>query len=239
MKDAFKPGNLILLILCAVSVLFVSAYGCAAAVENVPTISEPSNDNGDSGPGDDPSIRLEGVAYSVDSDSSRAVFQVEEILRFNPGDTIIVELATEEGDSSALSGEVRFDGGSSIITLDVHQLMSTQRNRDRYLRNVLFPDPGGRFAEFEIPSLAPIPDGFTTGEEVTASVDGNIKINGISTPLQFDVVTRHDGDSVFVLGETTFSWEDVGVAKDDVLAAQPVVSIGDEISAQILLKLLP
>ena len=196
--------------------------------DTVPSPSLEDQENGDQ------AAELEYARFTISTegdDASMAIFRVEEVLNRSPA-TILVELST-----NVLEGEVNFDGNDSNIRLDVHALMSDQTFRDRYVRQRLFPD--SRYAVFNLRSLLPLPAGFVEGDEIRTEVSGTLSIKEVETLLSFDIEARNDGDVIFILGRTTFTWEDVGLQISDVTAAQPVVSVADTVEVEILLKLVP
>ena len=91
-------------------------------------------------------------------------------------------------------------------------------------------------ATFTVPSVSELPDGFAEGEEVTAQVEGELEIRGITVPLVFDVEARDDGDRVYILGRTTFTWQQLEITPPVV---GPVQSIEDEVRVEVLLSVEP
>ena len=90
----------------------------------------------------------EGVTYVV-GEGSEATFTVEEKLSSLPLPNDAVVRTT------ALSGEVHFDGRPSVIDIQLHELESDQSRRDRYIRERMFPnDP---IATFTLPDSRPLP----------------------------------------------------------------------------------
>lgn len=143
--------------------------------------------------------QVEGVTFIV-GEGSEATFTVEEKLaRFTlPNDAVVR--------TNALSGEVHLDGRPSVIAIDLHQLESDQSRRDGYIRSRMFP--GHPVATFTLDDARPLPTGFPEGEPVTARVTGQLDIAGIQTSVVFDVEARDDGDVIYILGRTSFVWED-------------------------------
>ena len=157
-------------------------------------------------------------------EGSRVTFTVAEELVRAPlrSDTVI--------SSTGLRGVVNLDGQPSIVTLDLHSLSSDQDFRDQYIRNRLFPDtPEAAVTVDQLPDLS---QSFFDGEETTGELSGSLQIDDTITPLVFEVTARHDGDVINVLGKTTFTWEQLGLAKP---TTRSVVYLGDEVSVQILL----
>ena len=135
---------------------------------------------------------------------------------------------------TALSGEVHLDGRPSVIEIDLHQLVSDQPRRDRYIRERMFPnDP---IATFTLDDARPLPDGFTDGEVVTTQVTGHFDIRGVQVPIIFDVEARHDGDNLFILGRTSFVWADFGLTAPNI---GRLVQVTDEVSVEVLLAVRP
>lgn len=169
----------------------------------------------------------EGIVFLV-SQGSEATFTVtEKLARLSlPNDAVMR--------TTVLVGEVRLDGGVSVIELDLHSMTSDQGNRDRYVRTRMFGDYPT--ATFTVPAVSELPDGFAEGEEVDTQVEGSLEIRGIKVPLVFDVEARDDGDRVFILGRTTFTWQDMEITPPVV---GPVQSIEDEVRVEVLLSVEP
>ncbi len=171
---------------------------------------------------------VEGARFVVGA-GSKATFSVDEELANLAVPNYEAVLETEE-----LSGEVRLDGGGSLVTVGLHRMTSDQEYRDRYVQRRMFPNQPT--AEVAFGDLTPLPDGFTAGELVTASVDGTLRINGIDVPLTFEIRARDDGNLVYVWGGSSFTWDDI---QEPVPTARSVVSVGDTVRVEVLLALTP
>ena len=135
--------------------------------------------------------------------------------------------------TTALSGEVHFDGRPSVITIDLHKLGSDQERRDRYVRERMFPnDP---VATFTLPDAGSLPKEFTDGETAIGQVTGQLDIRGFQAPVAFEIEARDDGDVVYILGRTTFTWEDLGLAAPNL----SFVQVEDEVHVEILIAARP
>jgi len=157
-------------------------------------------------------------------EGSKITFTVEEELGRAPVrfDAVI--------SSTGLSGTANLDGQPSVVTLDLHSLSSDQQYRDRYIQSRMFPDtPEAIVTVGELPDL---PQSFFDGQETTGQLDGSLQIGETVTPLVFDVTARKDGNTINILGLTTFSWEQLGLAKP---TARSVVYLADEVRVQVLL----
>ena len=169
----------------------------------------------------------EGITYVV-GEGSEATFTVEEKLSSLPLPNDAVVRTT------ALSGEVHFDGRPSIIDIQLHELGSDQSRRDRYIRERMFPnDP---IATFTLPDARPLPEGFSNGEEVSIEIIGQLEIKGVQAPVTFQVEARDDGDVVHILGRTSFVWSDFGMTAPIVGS---FVSVTDEVAVEILISARP
>ena len=132
--------------------------------------------------------------------------------------------------STGLSGTANLDGQPSVVTLDLHSLRSDQQFRDRYIQSRMFPDTPE--AIVTVDRLPDLPQSFFDGQETTGQLDGSLQIGENATPLVFDVTARKDGDTINILGLTTFTWEQLGLAKP---TARSVVYLADEVRVQVLL----
>ena len=170
---------------------------------------------------------LADVTFLV-GEGSEATFTVQEQLSILPlpNDAVVR--------TSAVSGELHLDGRPSVINIDLHQLSSDQRQRDRYVRERMFPnDP---IASFTVAELDQLPEGFTEGETVTGLVTGLLTLRGITMPLSFEVEARDDGDVLFVLGRTTFTWSDFEMRPPNIAGR---IQVTDEVSVEILMAARP
>lgn len=171
---------------------------------------------------------VDGVRFVVGT-GSEATFSVDEELARVTVPNYEAVMRTDE-----LSGEVRLDGGDSLIMVGLHGMTSDEPFRDRYVRSRMFPNQPA--AEVAFGDLTPLPDGFADGDTATADVTGTLRINGMEVPLTFAVEARDDGDVVYVVGRSSFTWDDIG---EPVPTARSVVSVGDEVRVEVLLELTP
>ena len=163
----------------------------------------------------------EGIAFVVTEDSE-ATFTVRERLALLPLPNK-VDMRT-----TALSGEIHFDGRPSSVVINLHQLTSGQRLRDGYVRGRMFRDHPA--AIFTLENVGPLPEGFAEGEEVTVKITGHLNIRGVEVPLSFDVKAKDEGGVIAIQGRTSFVWDDFGMS---LPTAVVVLSVGDEVKVQI------
>ena len=170
---------------------------------------------------------VEGVTFVV-GEGSEATFTVTEQLASLPLPIDAVVRTT------ALSGEIHLDGRDSVVEIDLQKLSSDDSFRDRYIRSRMFGQhPTGVFT---VKGLNDLPEGFADGESATAQVQGELLIRGVTAPLTFEVEARDDGDVVFILGRTTFTWDELQIPKP---TARSVVSLEDEVRVEVLLSVAP
>ena len=170
---------------------------------------------------------LADVTFLV-GEGSEATFTVrEQISRLPlPNDAVVR--------TSAISGEIHLDGRPSVIHIDLHQLSSDQSLRDRYIRQRMFPnDP---IASFTVADFGQLPEGFTEGKTVTGPVTGLLTLRGITVPLSFELEARDDGDVLFVLGQTNFTWSDFEMRAPNIAGR---IQVTDEVRVEILLAARP
>lgn len=170
---------------------------------------------------------VDGITFVV-GEGSEATFSVGEVLTSVPL-PIVAVMRTEE-----LSGEIHLDGRESRVSIDLQTLSSDQEFRDRWTRSRLFGQhPTGVFI---LSDATPLPEGFTEGETVDTQITGTLELLGQTFPVTFDIQARDDGDEVFILGKTTFTWDDFNIEKP---TARSVVSIEDEVVVNVLISARP
>ena len=157
-------------------------------------------------------------------EGSQITFTVAEETNFSPVrfDAVI--------SGTGISGFANLDGSPSVIYLDLHSLESDQSFRDRYIQQRMFPNTPIATVTFE--RLPDLPPTFFEGEETSGTLDGSLQIGETVTPLTFDVLARHDGSAVNVLGKTTFTWDELGLASP---VFGPVTYLADEVRVQVLI----
>ena len=136
--------------------------------------------------------------------------------------------------TTAVSGQLNFDGQPSEVAVDLSTLSSDQNFRDQYMRGRMFNN--NPVAVFTVNDLSDLPDEFFSGETFTRQVAGILNINGVDVPLTFDLEIRNDGDVLNILARTVFTWNQVQMP---VPTARIVVSVEDEVSVQLLLVAKP
>ena len=209
----------------AAAVAALASGACGGAVEISVTESTVEPEDA-AAPGVRQAGHVDGVRFLV-GEGSEATFTVEEQFADLPLPNDAVVRTT------SLSGEVYLDGRPSVIAIDLHELESDQPRRDQYIRSRMFPsDP---MATFTLDNAGPLPDGFADGDDVTTTITGQLEIRGAQAPVTFDIEARDDGDVIFILGRTTFEWEDLGMTAPQL----PFLDVRDQVRTEVLLAVRP
>ena len=169
----------------------------------------------------------EPMAFTV-AEGSEATFTVNEKLAWLdlPNDAVMR--------TQSLSGVVYLDGRPSTIDLDLHSLASDSDRRDRYVRQRMFPnDP---IATFTVTDLGELPNPLPPGEVITREVAGELAIHGVVKPLTFAVEARRDPDALFILGRTTFTWDELEIPPPNIPGR---IQVKDEVRVEVLLSAVP
>ena len=136
----------------------------------------------------------------------------------------------------ALGSGLRSPSAVTLVSPGMSSPIHVSQSFRVFLSSIDSPVGRDPIAVFTITDLGQLPEGFTDGEVVTGQVHGELLIRGVTAPLTFDVKARDDGDVVFIIGRTTFTWDDLQIAKP---TARPVVSVEDEVRVEVLLSVTP
>ncbi|MDE2778864.1 MAG: YceI family protein [Chloroflexota bacterium] len=169
----------------------------------------------------------DGAGFAV-GEGSEATFTVNEKLAWLdlPNDAVMR--------TTGLSGTIYLDGQPSVIELDLHSMTSDSDRRDGYVRNRMFPDD--RTATFTVTSLGDLPHPLPEGEEISREVQGELTIQGVTKPITFQVQARRDPDKLFVLGRTTFTWQELEIPPPNIPGR---IQVKDEVQVEALLSAVP
>ena len=176
---------------------------------------EPTEAPADSGTGPDSFLVGEGsqISFTVEEELNRTPVRFDAVIS-----------------GTGLTGFANLDGNPSVITLDLHSLESDQSFRDRFIRERMFPNTPTATVTFD--QLPDLPQSFFDGEETEGTLEGSLQIGDTVTPLTFEVVARHDGNVINVLGKTMFTWDELGLGKP---VFGPVAYLADEVRVQVLI----
>lgn len=209
----------------------VSTPAATATTAPEPTVAPPPTDSPTEPPPAAPTEpalpAVEPMAFTV-SEGSEATFTVNEKLAWLdlPNDAVMR--------TQSLSGAVYLDGRPSTIELDLHSLASDSDRRDRYVRQRMFPnDP---IATFTVANLGELPNPLPPGEVITREVAGELAIRGVVKPITFAVEARRDPDALFILGRTTFTWDELEIPPPNIPGR---IQVKDEVRVEVLLSAVP
>ena len=168
-----------------------------------------------------------GTGFVI-GEGSEATFTVNEKLAWLdlPNDAVMR--------TKGITGTIYLDGRPSVIELDLHSMTSDSERRDGYVRNRMFPDD--RTATFTVTSLGDLPNPLPEGEEISREVQGELSIKGVAKPITFQVQARRDPGKLFVLGRTTFAWQDLEIPPPNIPGR---IQVKDEVQVEALLSAVP
>ena len=196
------------------------------AATNPPAAAVPTEPAAPAAP-TEPAADADGRAFTV-GEGSEATFTVNEKLAWLdlPNDAV---MRTE-----ALSGMVYLDGRPSVIDIDLHSLTSDANRRDRYVRQRMFPD--NPIATFTVNDLGDLPNPLPAGEVIAREVTGELAVRGVVKPITFTVEARRDPDALFILGNATFTWDELEIPPPNIPGR---IQVKDEVSVSVLLSAIP
>ena len=167
------------------------------------------------------------VEFTI-GEGSEATFTVNEKLAWLdlPNDAVMRTVG--------MAGTIYLDGRPTVIELDMHSMTSDSDRRDGYVRNRMFPDH--RTATFTVSDLGDLPDPLPEGVVIARQVQGELSIKGVTKPITFDVEARKDPDKLFILGRTTFTWDDLELPPPNIPGR---IEVKDEVRVEVLLSAVP
>ena len=168
-----------------------------------------------------------GAGYVI-GEGSEATFTVNEKLAWLdlPNDAVMR--------TTGLTGNIYLDGQASVIDLDLHSMTSDSDRRDGYVQRRMFPDH--RVATFTVADLGDLPDPLPEGEVISREVQGELSIRGVTKPIVFVIEARLDPGKLFVLGRTTFTWDELEIPPPNIPGR---IQVKDEVRVEVLLSAVP
>jgi len=111
--------------------------------------------------------------------------------------------------TGGITGEIDLSASTASLVIDLHSLTSDEANRDKYIKDRLFPtQPETTISITEFPD---IPETFADGEAFTSTVTGIVNVNGADAEIEFEIESRLDPDRLLVLVKGDFVWADFGM----------------------------
>ncbi len=195
-------------------------------------VAEPATDSmPPSEPPEEPAVsdtEASSAAGYVVGEGSEATFTVNEKLAWLdlPNDAVMR--------TTGLSGTIFLDGPPTVIELDLHSMTSDSDRRDGYVQQRMFPDH--RTATFTVTDLGDLPNPLPVGEVINKEVPGELSIREVTKPIMFEIEARLDEEQLFVLGRTTFTWEELEIPPPNIPGR---IQVQDEVKVQVLLAATP
>ncbi len=147
---------------------------------------------------------------------------------FRVDEELTVGETTAVGRSGDVIGSLTIENDVLIaaeVTVDMTTIASNDSRRERAIREAVgasqFPT-----ATFVLTEPSALPDGLSTGEQVTVEAVGDLTVKGTSHQVTFEItaLVRDDGFGV-VIGSTQITWADFEVTPP---TARIVVSVADQ-----------
>jgi polyisoprenoid-binding protein YceI len=157
----------------------------------------------------DPPARLsldDATTSTTASDGSQAGYRVKEVLFGQDAEAV--------GRTADVTGKITIDGTTvtdGSFTVDLTTVTSDQSRRDGQFHNRIMETSKFPKATFELTKpidLGSVPAG---GTEVKTSATGNLTVHGVTKPVTFDVVAKHDASSIAINGSIPVVFDDYSI----------------------------
>ena len=96
--------------------------------------------------------------------------------------------------------------------------------------------PNHPTATFTVTDLGELPNPLPVGEDITREVAGELSIAGVVKPLTFAVEARRDPNALFILGSTSFTWQELEIPPPNIPGR---IQVKDEVRVEVLLSTVP
>jgi polyisoprenoid-binding protein YceI len=152
------------------------------------------------------------VVYQIVSGESSVTYEVGETF-FNDNNRFNLAV----GKTSQVNGEISVDAtnpqNSKIgpLEIDISQFQSDSSRRDGFIHNRFLESSKYPLATFTPTSLEGLPSSYTSGQELTFKMTGDLKIKETTKPVTFDVTAKVDGGVLSGVAATTILMSDYGV----------------------------
>ncbi len=157
------------------------------------------------------------VVFRIIPEESEVTYEVgETFLNQNNRYAIAV------GRTQQVNGEVRFDQAnprnSSVgtLTIDISTFTSDSPRRDNAIRDRWLESARYPLATFTPTTIEGLPDTYTSGEEVTLTITGDLTVRDVTRPATFTVTGAIDGETMRGVAETQIKMTDFGFDPPDI-----------------------
>jgi polyisoprenoid-binding protein YceI len=174
--------------------------------------------------------------FVIDSSASQAVYRVGETF-FNRNNQFKVAVGTTHG----IQGEILVDRAHPIesrigpIIVDISQLASDSRHRDREIQGRWLESSRYPTAVFTSASIEGLPSVYVNGHAVPVRVAGTLEVHGVTKPVTFTGTVTLTGQTLTGDATTTVLMTDFGFDPPSlmgILQAQNQVELEIQFTAQ-------
>lgn len=173
------------------------------------------------------------AATSADANAAPAsagmvVFRIvreESQVTYEVGETFLNQnnrYAIAVGRTQQVNGEVRFDRAnprnSSVgtLTIDISTFTSDSPRRDNAIRDRWLESARYPLATFAPTAIEGLPETYTSGEEITLTITGDLTVREVTRPTTFTVTGAIDGETMRGVAETRIKMTDFGFQPPDI-----------------------
>lgn len=157
------------------------------------------------------------VVFRIVPEESQVTYEVgETFLNQNNRYAIAV------GRTQQVNGEVRFDQAnprnSSVgaLTIDISTFTSDSPRRDNAIRDRWLESARYPLATFAPTAIEGLPEKYTSGEEITLTITGDLTVREVTRPATFTVTGAIDGETMRGVAETQIKMTDFGFQPPDI-----------------------
>lgn len=157
------------------------------------------------------------VVFRIVPEESQVTYEVgETFLNQNNRYAIAV------GRTQQVNGEVRFDQAnprnSSVgaLTIDISTFTSDSPRRDNAIRDRWLESARYPLATFTPTAIEGLPETYTSGEEITLTITGDLTVREVTRPTTFTVTGAIDGETMRGVAETQIKMTDFGFQPPDI-----------------------
>ncbi|MCS6879737.1 MAG: YceI family protein [Oscillochloridaceae bacterium] len=168
------------------------------------------------------------VATAAPGSAAAVVFRIipeDSQVTYEVGETFLNQnnrYAVAVGRTQQVNGEVRFDPAnprnSSVgtITIDISAFTSDSPRRDNAIRDRWLESARYPLATFTPTAIEGLPETYTSGEEVTLTITGDLTVREVTRPTTFTVTGALDGETIRGMAETQIKMTDFGFQPPDI-----------------------
>jgi polyisoprenoid-binding protein YceI len=174
--------------------------------------------------------------FVIDSSASQALYHVGETF-FNRNNQFKIAVGTTHGIQGQILVNRAHPSQSRIgpITVDISQLTSDSRRRDREIRSQWLESARYPTAVFTPTSIDGLPDAYVDGRAIPIRIAGNLEVHGVTKPVTFTGTVTLNGQTLTGDATTSVLMTDFGFDPPSLLGflqAQNQVELEIQFTAQ-------